>query len=121
MRLTFKLQINIVNCKPYIFLENVYFFKYDSDKNGSTNVFFKLPGDNALKEKKDKGDKGEKDEPVTPIYLGFDVSFKEHTSYFHPKYYNLSTGQVFTPQFYNISFRVSSLEIFKLLPKLKLR
>ena len=75
-------------------------FNNISDKNGSTNVFFELPGDNALN----------KDENVTSIYLGFDTTNKEDTSYFHHKYYNLSTidsGHILhTPQFNHISFQV---------------
>ena len=71
--------------------------KHVSDKNGSTNVFFKLPGDNALDEHED----------VKPIYLGFDVTLKEHSSYSHAKYYKV--GKVHTPQFNNISFHVSTL------------
>ena len=77
-----------------------------ADGNGSTNVFFTLPGDHALDDKP----------PDMTIYLGYDLTFKQHPNFFHNKYYNLSSinalGEPYshtvqTPQWNNISFMVS--------------
>ena len=75
-----------------------------TDKNGSTNVFFKLPGDGALNDMP----------PDQTVYLAYDMYFKEHTSFYHSKYYPKENGinapdahgSVATPQFNNLSFHV---------------
>ena len=84
---------------------------YFTDKNGSTNVFFKLPGDGALNNLP----------PDQTVYLAYDMYFKEHSSFYHSKYYPKQSdgiytqdkyGSVATPQFNNISFHVIKVKIY---------
>ena len=71
--------------------------------------------------------------PDKTIYLGFDMMFKQHPEFFHPKYYNMSSimaldgphknpyddkdstvyGWPETPQWDNITFMVYSYAVFK--------
>ena len=71
-------------------------------------MFYKLPGDGALNNLP----------PDQTVYLAYDMYFKEHSSYFHSKYYP-KRGDIYTPdedvtvatpQFNHISFRVNYIK-----------
>ena len=71
-------------------------------------MFYKLPGDGALNNLP----------PDQTVYLAYDMYFKEHSEYYHSKYYpkhhDIYTQNedvtVATPQFNHISFRVNYIK-----------
>ena len=61
--------------------------------------------------------------PDQTVYLAYDLYFKEHSSFYHSKYYPKQSngiytpdnyGSVATPQFNNISFHVRQFKIHSL-------